>query len=253
MKEFISVLGGLSEKNFAPYGIFQISWIVLTAICAIFAFKLCYKKHVRRYHLSCGIAMLITTFYRIFILSFKSGNFVFDLKNLPVTVFDILAFTILLSGIFTKGKLHVILSSFNASFGFFIGVFVLLFPSVTESQFIGIAVQKKLNALLTTLIGVINLKCYSKTFKVFDFLMSASIFIGIFAIVETGEILFSLFSINFPCFFSHYFSPSLMVFSHLSNAFPHPVASFILALLFAELSAGVYYTAYRLSTKKKRY
>lgn len=253
MKEFIYFLGGFSENKFAPYGIFQISWIVISVICAIFTFKLCYKKHVQRYHLSCGIAMLITTFYKIFVFSFQSGSFVLDVENLPITVFDVLVFTILLSGIFTKGKLHVILSSFNASFGFFIGVFVLLFPSVTESQFVGIAVQEKFNALLTMLIGLVNLKCYSKTFNVFDFLMSASIFIGIFAIVETCEMVFSLFSINFPCFFSHYFAPSLVVFSHLSNAFPHPVASFILALLFAELSAGVYYTAYRLSTKKKRY
>lgn len=254
IKKFINTVGVYSERVFAPYGLFQIIWIALAIICCIFAFKLCYKKHLQRYYVSVGIFMLATLFYKLIVLCLKDGKFNLDLKNLPISAFDIPVFTILLSGIFIKGKFHVILSAFNASFGFLLGAFALLFPFTATTQFIGVSVQIKLNALLTLTIATVNLKSHAKTFNVVDFLISASGFMLALVIVESVKIILSTFAnVDFLCFFSYYFTPDKAVFSHLLTAFPHALASFILALLFAELSAGIYYLAFKLSTKKRRY
>ena len=254
IKKVIDTIGGFTNKSFAPYGLFQLSWIAIAIIVSIFAFKLCYKKHLRRYFLTCGIIMLVTLIYRVIILSFKDGILRFDLKNIPLSAFDLPVFTILLAGIFSKGKFHDILSTFNSSFGFLLGVIVLLLPHVTPYQHIGINAQIKLNAVFSVAIAVVNLKSYAKSFKVFDFLMGCSIFFGVLVVIETVELLLDLLlNIESLCYFGHYFSVSLAVFSHLLNAFPHPIATLTLALLVAELSAGVYYVAYRVSTRKKRY
>ncbi|MBQ7374018.1 MAG: hypothetical protein IJW64_05610 [Clostridia bacterium] len=254
MKDFVNLIGGFSDIKFAPFGFWWLGWIVATIICSAFAFKLCYKKHLQRYFLSCGIIMLFTLLYRLFIFSFKSGEFSFDLNALPITAFDVPVFTILLAGIFMKGKIHDLLSSFNASFGGVLGALVIFIPNSLPSGFIGVAIGQKLNALLTIVIAVVNLKSYSKSFKIFDFLMGFCIFFGAFILVEGCEfILASLVNLSSPCFFGNYFESSYPIFSHLLSAFPHILVTFIFALLLAEISAGIHYLAFKLSTRKKRY
>ena len=131
----------------ASYGTFHLIWLALSFLMVIPL--LCIPRrqsetHIRRVLLVTSILVIILEIYKQVIFSFPAANdYAFDYSwyAFPFQFCSTPMYIGLLAGLTKKGKFHDSLCAYLATFGFFAGTAVMLYPGNVFIETIGINIQ----------------------------------------------------------------------------------------------------------------
>ena len=144
LKNILSVLDGKMPTP-SMYGWFHIMCLFLmVALCVVFFIfrKRISQKTVNIILLTTGIVCILFEVYKLLIMNFDSNGLTdFMWYIFPFQFCSTPMYIMLLSGILRKGKIYDCLISYLATFAFFAGVAVMLYPSTVFISLIGINIQ----------------------------------------------------------------------------------------------------------------
>ncbi|MBQ8584527.1 MAG: YwaF family protein [Clostridia bacterium] len=259
MNAFEKMIHFLQAEAEAPetFGVFHIiafAVIMVAAVLLCLKFRDCDAKTYRRIVLVAWIVMVICEIYRelVFSMEVEDGvavwdyawyQFPFQLCATPLYVFPLVA-------LLPEGKLHDAVMFYVATFAFFGGLVVCIYPGDVFCDYIGINYQSLLHHGLQVIIGALTIvynrnrylhKHYFYAVAVFAALLSVALVldvVGYHVLVSNGmDDTFNMF------FISPYFECTLPILDTVYTAVPYPVFLAIYVLGFMLVSAIIFYTS----------
>lgn len=226
----------------APYGLFHLLCLLVTAACAVWAVLRAKKDSAGRICstlLITSLAVMALEVYKQINYTFGdgSGTPVFQWYAFPFQFCSTPMYVGLLAGLIRKGKVHDALCAYLATFGLFAGLAVMLYPVSVFVGTVGINFQTMICHGSMVVIGVYLVASGHVKLEHRTILKAVPVFAVMVAMAagmnELAHLTGLLEEHTFNMFFiSPYCEPSLPVYSLVQQVVPFPMSLVIYILGF---------------------
>ena len=216
-----------------PYGLFHLLWFaasILLGIVLCITHKKGNDERVRRAVLITAIIVTILEIYKQINFSFSYENgieFSYQWYIFPWQFCSTPMYIGLLAGLTKKGYIHRAASAYLATFAFFAGAAVMVYPNDVFTNTIGINIQTMVchGSMITIAVYLLgsghvkaNLKSLLQAMSVFAFTVGFAVILNEIAYATgiTENHFFNMFYISPHC------DPHLPVYSDVQRAVPYP-------------------------------
>ena len=189
------------------------------------------EKTVRRLLLIASVISIVLEIYKQFVFSFsydgQAVKFDYQWYAFPFQFCSMPMYVGLLAAFIKRGRLHDALCAFLATYGFFGGLVVMVYPVQVYIGIIGINAQTMICHGLMVAMGIYFLACGYVKLKHKTMLMALSVFSSLVGLVMIlNEAVFYSGILNGETlnmfYISRHFSPSLPVYSLIQAIVPYP-------------------------------
>ena len=228
-EKFIHFFAGTMTTpiNFGVWHLISIAFVISTTIFICCTFKNCSDKTFRRIILVFWIVMLVLEVYKQVLFSYELNGkvgvwdfrwefFPFQLCSMPLYVLPFVAFL-------KEGKVRDSIMSFMATFAFFGGVAVMIYPGNVFVEYIGINIQTMVHHGLQVVLGVFIFIYNRKKFNHKYFLLGIIPFVAVLLIaIFSNLIMYRVLDEYFNMFYiSPYFECHLPVLEVVQQKVPY--------------------------------
>lgn len=259
MEEFVNriMLPTADGHVLKIYGLFHCVFFVLTLAAMVAAVIYTLKKGDKALYtlyVVSSIVLWIGEIYKQFCFSFKTGKFSYEWYSFPFQFCSTPLYTFLFCAIAKKGKAYDAVTVYNATYAFFAGTAVMLYPSTLVNNY-GISFQSLTHHAFMMITGVSAFVAYGKRMSVKLFLQNMAVYTILLVIAmilnyvipaATGQ------AVNMYFISGTYAEPN-NPFGIFQRAYPYPLFVAVYYLLFTELACAIAYLSYVVATKREKH
>ncbi len=231
--KIIEILSFKAEtpQMFGWVHILSFALAILLGIVFCIVFKKPNEKTAKRLLLITSLVVIALEIYKQFVFSFsydgQAVNFDFQWYAFPFQFCSMPMYVGLLAALIKKGWLHDALCAFLATYGFFAGIVVMVYPAQVYIDIVGINIQTMVCHGLMLSMGIYLLASGYVELKHKTMLKSLAIFSSIVVFVMImNEVVYYSGILNGEVlnmfFISRHFEPSLPVYSLVQAVVPYP-------------------------------
>ena len=224
-----------------------LSFALAVALGIIFSvtFKKPNEKTAKRLLLVTSLIVIALEIYKQFVFSFSydgnTVNFDFQWYAFPFQFCSMPMYVGLLAALIKKGWLHDALCAFLATYGFFAGIVVMIYPAQIYMDIVGINIQTMICHGLMLSMGIYLLASGYVELKHKTMLKALAVFSSIVVFVMImNEVVYYSGILNGETlnmfFISRHFAPSLPVYSLVQAVVPYPFCVLIYIMGFSGAS-----------------
>ena len=231
--KIIEILSFKAEtpQMFGWVHILSFALAILLGIVFCIVFKKPNEKTAKRLLLITSLFVIAVEIYKQFVFSFsydgQTVNFDFQWYAFPFQFCSMPMYVGLLAALIKKGWLHDALCAFLATYGFFAGIVVMVYPAQVYIDIVGINIQTMVCHGLMLSMGIYLLASGYVELKHKTMLKALAIFSSIVVFVMImNEVVYYSGILNGEVlnmfFISRHFEPSLPVYSLVQAVVPYP-------------------------------
>ena len=235
-----------TPQMFGWVHILSLALAILLGIVFCIVFKKPTEKTAKRLILITTLVVIALEIYKQVVFSFsyngQTVSFDFQWYAFPFQFCSMPMYVGLLAALIKKGWLHDALCAFLATYGFFAGIVVMIYPAQVYMDIVGINIQTMICHGLMLSMGIYLLASGYVELKHKTMLKALAIFSSIVVFVMImNEVVYYSGILNGEVlnmfFISRHFAPSLPVYSLVQAVVPYP---FCVLLYIAGFSAASY-------------